>query len=223
MKHQSTAQEKPSLVIATGNPKKANEMLRILQALLPRWQFFTLQDFPTLPEPEEWGDTYEANVRIKALYYCERLRRMCLTDDAGLEIDALGGEPGVHSKRYAGEASPFSEKISTILKRIQNVPETKRTARFQCVVALAIPKDQTEPFGDCEVKIFSASCEGKIAFSPRGDKGFGYDPIFIPEGSLKTFAEMAPEEKDAVSHRGKALREVAQWLSKSYPASTERS
>ncbi|MCL6624869.1 MAG: hypothetical protein K6T17_09680, partial [Fimbriimonadales bacterium] len=102
MKYQSRNQEKPSLVIATANPKKANEMLRILQALLPHWQFFTLQDFPPLPEPEESGHTYEANARIKALYYCERLSRMCLTDDAGLEIDALGGEPGVHSKRYAG-------------------------------------------------------------------------------------------------------------------------
>ncbi|MEM4409062.1 MAG: RdgB/HAM1 family non-canonical purine NTP pyrophosphatase [Candidatus Caldarchaeum sp.] len=213
-KHPSIEHPNPSLVIATANPKKGAEMLRILQKLLPEWHLLTLKDFTPLPEPRETGDTYDANAKIKAHYYCERLNLMCLADDAGLEIDALGGKPGVQSKRFGGESKAFSDKISMILDLLKNTLESERTARFQCSVALAIPQNESKNVPICKLYLFRASCEGKIASSPRGTRGFGYDPIFLPSGSDKTFAEMSPEEKDAVSHRGKVLRQVAEWLSR---------
>ncbi len=196
-------------------------MRRILQRLLPQWQLLSLTDLPPIPEPEETGETYEANARIKALYYLENLNQICLADDAGLEIDALGGAPGVKSRRFGGAESSFQEKIAMILKQLKDTPEPERTARFQCVVALALPEEDSSSHPNCKVHLFSASCEGSISFSPRGEGGFGYDPIFIPKGSHKTFAEMLPEEKDAVSHRGKVLRQVAQWLGENYPLPPE--
>lgn len=194
----------PSLVIATFNVKKGVEMERILKESLPSWTFATLADFPNATEPEESGATYEENAIIKAECAAGVTGELCLADDAGLEIDAMPGELGLRSKRFAGESTPFSEKIRLVLQHLEGVPEEKRSARFRCCVALAKTGTATETFED--------TCEGRIAMQPRGEHGFGYDPIFFLPGLQKTMAELPPEEKEKISHRGKVLRAVTSRL-----------
>lgn len=192
------------LVIATHNPKKAREMHQILGTRFPGLELLTLADYPGAPEPEETGTTYEANAVIKAESAAEFTGEWALADDAGLEIDALPGELGVFSKRYAGEDTPFSEKMVRILASLEGIPEAERGARFRCFVALAHPGQQTS--------VFSATCEGRIAHQPSGGGGFGYDPIFwLPELGC-TMADLTAEQKHAISHRGKVLAEVADHL-----------
>jgi len=192
------------LVIATHNRKKAGEMLQILGERLPDVVFQTLEDFPGIDEPEETGDTYAENAAIKAESACLATGKWCLADDAGLEIDAMNGEPGLYSKRFAGEDTPFPQKMAIILERLQGTPVEERSARFYCCVALARP--------DHETIVFTATCEGKIAEQPSGAGGFGYDPIFfLPELGC-TMADLTAEQKHAVSHRGKVLKQVADWL-----------
>jgi len=191
-------------VIATHNRKKADEMATILSALMPEVEILTLADYPNAPEPEENGTTYAENASIKAESAAGVTREWALADDAGLEIDALNGEPGLHSKRFEGENTPFSIKMARILERMKDVPEEKRTARFRCCVALARAGDQT--------KIFEATCEGRVAREPRGEGGFGYDPIFFLPERNRTMAELTPKQKHEISHRGKALRAFAAWV-----------
>lgn len=191
------------LVIATGNAAKADEMQSILGELLPQWELLSLADFLPVPEPEETGDTYAANAAIKAEAAALHTGELCLADDAGLEIDAMGGAPGVKSKRFAGADTPFTVKIAMILNHLGAHPDLPRTARFRCAVAIASPYAATQ--------VFESSKEGVIADSPRGDKGFGYDPIFLlPEG--KTYAELDATHKNRISHRGIVLHEAAIWL-----------
>lgn len=193
------------LILATRNVSKAREMLEILQRLLSeRWQILNLTHFPPYDEPEESEDTYEGNALIKARAAAKVTGNLCIADDAGLEIDALGGAPGVHSKRFGGDALSFPQKIDRVLTLLEGVPTEHRSARFRCVVALA----------DCSgfEQSFEATCEGVIASEPRGNGGFGYDPIFFYPPAGKTFAEMTPDEKHAVSHRGKVLRLAAEAL-----------
>lgn len=195
------------LVIATRNPAKAREMRDILAQLLDdRWEILDLTHFPPFEEPDESEDTYAANALIKARASAKATGELCIADDAGLEIDALDGAPGVHSKRFGGEDLPFPQKIARVLLLLEGVPSERRSARFRCVVALADGRgfEQT----------FEATCEGIIAPEPRGEGGFGYDPIFLYPQKGKTFAEMTPEEKHSVSHRGKVLRLAAAALSK---------
>lgn len=193
-----------TFVIATHNVKKAGEMLTILGDTVPGQTWLTLADYPHVPEPEETGTTYAANAAIKAEHGCSLTREWCLADDAGLEVDAMGGEPGLYSKRFAGEETPFPEKMQRILDRLRDLPEDQRTARFRCSVAFARPDQETE--------IFEATCEGRIAHKPSGAGGFGYDPIFwLPERGC-TMADLSPEQKHAISHRGKVLRLVAERL-----------
>lgn len=192
------------LIIATRNGAKATEMTRVLSKLLPRWELRTLAEFPECVEPEETGKTYLENAEMKAVAACACTRDTCIADDAGLEVDALGGEPGIHSKRFGGSELPFAEKIEALLMLLANVQPSARTARFRCAVVIASP-------GGALVG-FESSVEGRIAESPRGSGGFGYDPIFIPLGSDRTFGEMSPDEKDAVSHRGKVLAQAAEYL-----------
>lgn len=200
---------KKVLVIASKNEKKSKEMKDILESLLGGdWEVKTLIDYPHYEEPEETADSYAENARIKAETAMRETGEMCIADDAGLEIDALEGKPGVHSKRFAGEKTPFPEKIRQILEMLRGVPEEKRTARFRCFVAIAPPGKET--------RIFEASKEGKIAFEPRGTAGFGYDPIFYLPEVGKTYAEMQPEEKNKISHRFLVLKKVAEWLSASF-------
>lgn len=196
-------------VIATHNVKKGGEMLVILSRCLPDWEFLTLADFPGAPDPEETGTTYEENALIKARSAASFTGCLCLADDAGLEVDALHGEPGVFSKRFAGEETPFPEKMRIILDRVLGVEGDSRSARFRCFVAAAWPTGDGEPL---QSKVFEASCEGLIAKEPSGSGGFGYDPIFfIPELGC-TMADLTADQKHAVSHRGKVLKQVCEWL-----------
>lgn len=192
------------LVIATHNPKKAREMHQILGARFPTLELLTLADFPGAPEPEETGTTYEENALIKAISAAEATGEWCLADDAGLEIDALPGQLGVHSKRFAGEETTFPDKMAIILREMEGLLEERRAARFHCCVALATPTGKRH--------VFEATCEGRIAPEPSGAGGFGYDPIFwLPELGC-TMADLTAEQKHAISHRGKVLAQVAEFL-----------
>lgn len=191
------------LVVATHNRKKAAEMIHLLGTLLPEVEIRTLADYPGAPDPEESGNTYRENAAIKAEAAAAFTGEACVADDAGLEIDAMNGEPGVFSKRFAGEETPFSEKMRLILERLEGLPDPDRSARFCCCVALARPGLTTE--------FFEAVCEGRIAREPSGEGGFGYDPIFwLPELGC-TMAQLTREGKHAVSHRGKTLRLLAAY------------
>lgn len=193
------------LVIASHNAKKAGEMIQILSSALPDLEIRTLADYPGAPEPEETGTTYVENAAIKAVSAAAFTSEWCLADDAGLEIDALGGAPGVHSKRFEGEETPFSEKMRHILLRMESVPEAERGARFRCCVALVPPEGYP-------VETFEATCEGRIADAPSGAGGFGYDPIFyLPERGC-TMADLTADQKHAISHRGKVLAMLLQRL-----------
>lgn len=193
------------LVIATHNRAKAGEMTAILGSRFPSLHLLTLADYPGAPEPEEIAETYAENAAIKALSAAEFTGECSLADDAGLEIDALGGAPGVFSKRFEGEDTPFPVKMARILERMEGLPEESRGARFRCFVALARPHQAT--------LMFDAICEGRIALAPSGSGGFGYDPIFfLPELDC-CMAELTPAQKHAVSHRGKVLAKVGDWLS----------
>lgn len=190
------------LVIATHNAKKAGEMVQILSEKFPSLEIVTLADYPGAPEPEETGTTYPENAAIKADSACAFTGEWCLADDAGLEIDALGGQPGVHSKRFAGEDTPFSEKMAIILGELEGRED--RGARFQCAVALARPGYPTE--------VLMATCEGEIAREMSGAGGFGYDPIFwLPKRGC-TMADLTAEQKHAISHRGKVLKALGDRL-----------
>lgn len=192
------------LVVATHNRKKAGEMVTILSAALPDRLLLTLADFPNAPEPEETGTDYEANALIKARSAVMATGEECIADDAGLEIDALDGAPGLYSKRFGGEDLPFPEKIAKILHLLKDAPPAQRAARFRCWVALAEP-------GGVE-RTFEGICEGRIGTAPSGSGGFGYDPVFFLPDLGRTMADLTPEEKHAVSHRGKVLAKAVAAL-----------
>ena len=193
------------LVIATHNRKKAGEMVTILSRRFPELEILTLADYPGAPEPEETGTTYAENASIKAENACAFTNEICVADDAGLEVDALGGEPGLYSKRFAGEETPFPEKMRIILERLTGMCAQQRAARFRCCVALAKPGEPIE--------VFEATCEGRIAEEPSGGGGFGYDPIFyLPELGC-TMADLTADQKHAISHRGKVLKMLGDRLS----------
>ena len=192
------------LVIATHNRKKAGEMVTILSRRFPLLEILTLADFPSAPEPEETGQTYADNAVIKADSAAAFTGEWSLADDAGLEIDALPGELGPLSKRFEGEGTTFPEKMAVILERMKDVPEEGRGARFRCCVAFAGPGIRTE--------VFSATCEGRIAWEPSGTGGFGYDPIFwLPDRGC-TMASLTADEKHEISHRGKVLQAFGDLL-----------
>jgi XTP/dITP diphosphohydrolase len=193
-----------TLVIASHNRKKAGEMRQILSGRFPGLIIRTLADFDGAPEPEETGNSYPENAEIKALSAFNYTGEWSLADDAGLEIDALDGAPGLYSKRFGGEEMPFPEKIARILDLMKDLPESRRSARFCCSIALVT--------GDRQVNHFSATCEGRIANKPSGSGGFGYDPIFyLPELGC-TMADLTAEQKHAISHRGKVLCLLGDWL-----------
>jgi len=184
------------LVIATGNRKKGAEMATILGDT--GLDILTLADFPDVDaEVEETGATYAENAELKARAAAQATGRVAIADDAGLEIDALGGQPGLHSKRFLGEETSFPEKMARILERLQDVPDERRGCRFNCAVAIATP--------DGQVFHCRGLCEGRIAHEVRGSYGFGYDPIFFLPQLGKHMAELPPEEKHRISHRGQAL------------------
>lgn len=188
-----------TLVIATHNRKKAGEMVTILQGYFPSVEIVTLADFEGAPEPEETGTTYRENARIKVQSAVEFTSLPCIADDAGLEIDALDGAPGLYSKRFGGEDLDFPSKMARILDLLDGVED--RSARFRCCVAFAEPGQL--------VQEFEATCEGKIGVGTSGSGGFGYDPIFWPDGLDCTMADLTADQKHAISHRGKVLRAFA--------------
>ncbi|MGE5592911.1 MAG: RdgB/HAM1 family non-canonical purine NTP pyrophosphatase [Betaproteobacteria bacterium] len=192
------------LVLATRNPGKAEEMRAILRSVgLGAVEVLSCVNFPGLGDVEEDGETFEENAKKKALAVAETAGEVAVADDSGLEVDALGGAPGVRSARFAGEALPRGasrdkanrERLLSLLK---DVPGPARTARFRCVVAVASPTGR--------VRTAEGACEGRIISAPRGFGGFGYDPVFVPDGYDKTFAELGSEVKNEISHRARALR-----------------
>jgi len=188
------------LLIATTNPGKRAEIESILKRY-SRW-IISLNDLSSYPTVVEDGVTFEENALKKARTLAEFSGRVTLTDDSGLEVDALGGAPGIHSARYSGEEANDMRNNQKLLNTLAGVPEEQRTARFVCVLALCAPP----AFGGGEW-LFRGECAGRIAFAPRGENGFGYDPLFwYPPLSL-TFAELDREAKSRVSHRGRALKE----------------
>ncbi len=193
------------LLIATNNPGKVREYEELL-ADLPIEIAFPAQEGLDL-DVEESGDTFEANARIKAMAFARASGRPTLADDSGLEVDALGGAPGVHSARYAGPEADDVDRYRKLLTALADVPEGRRSARFRCVVALALP--------DGPVYTAEGTCEGRIGFEPRGEHGFGYDPVFVVEGyGGQTLAELPPDVKNEISHRARAVEAVRPLLEK---------
>jgi len=192
------------LVIASRNHKKIEELKRILDGL--DINILSVNDFPQLEEVIEDGLTFDENALKKARYVCKHTGLPALADDSGLEVEALGGKPGVKSARYAGDNASDENNIVKLLKELEGVSSDKRNARFVCCIALVLP--------DGEEQIFWGYVNGKIIESPRGDHGFGYDPVFIPDGFQKTFAEMNSHDKDQISHRRKALDKLKEFLIK---------
>ncbi|HEX7593281.1 MAG TPA: XTP/dITP diphosphatase [Anaerolineae bacterium] len=192
------------LLIATHNRGKLIEYQEMLTDFA--LELVTLDDVGIGEDVEETGATFAANARAKAVEYARRSGLLTLADDSGLEVDALGGEPGVHSKRYAGENKSDPERIAFLLDKLQGVSREKRTARFRCAIALAAPR------GD--VRECDGVCEGLIELAPRGTNGFGYDPVFLfPERGM-TMAELSSEEKNRISHRARATEKARKILEK---------
>lgn len=192
---------KQRLLLATRNAHKTQEVREILGA---GFLVEDLTDRPDLPDVEETGDTFEANARLKALAASPQFDGWVVADDSGLEVDALGGEPGVRSARFAGEKAKMEENRALLQRRLAGLGPEQRRARFRCVLALAR--------GGAVVRAFEGAVEGVIAPDEAGEGGFGYDPLFVPEGGTRTFAEMASAEKHALSHRGRAMQELARFL-----------
>ncbi|MDI6890090.1 MAG: XTP/dITP diphosphatase [Thermodesulfovibrionales bacterium] len=190
------------IVLATRNKKKIEEIKRIIGDILI--SILTLNNFPGCLEVEEDRSTFEANAVKKAMAIAKCVGKPSLADDSGLEVYALNGAPGILSSRYAGEGADDRKNIEKLLYEMHSIDDEKRGARFVCCMALAFP--------DGSVKTFFGHVEGRIGKEPRGFNGFGYDPVFYPEGQSRTFAEMTDEEKDTLSHRGKALRELRSYL-----------
>lgn len=181
----------PRVVVASQNPGKVREIAR----MLPGWTVCSLADFPPVAFPEEGGD-YEANAREKALTAARAIGLPCVADDSGLEVDALGGAPGAYSARYGGPGLDDRGRYEKLLEELGGESEP-RGARFYCVAACGWP-DGTSVAADGE-------CRGEIMLAPQGEGGFGYDPVFRPEGFTCAMAEISKAEKDALSHRGRAF------------------
>jgi len=196
-----TEVSKQRLLLATRNAHKTREVREILG---DGWAVEDLSVLPDLPEVEETGETFEDNAKLKAMAATPHYDGWVLADDSGLEVDALGGAPGVRSARFAGDGADMAANRALLLEKLREVRGQERRGRFRCVLALA--KD-----GEL-VRTFSGAVEGFIAPSESGQGGFGYDSLFIPEGSCRTFAEFTPEQKHSCSHRGRALVQAVVYL-----------
>ncbi len=192
------------LLLATTNQGKTGEYRHLLDGL--PFQLVSLIEEGITVAVEENYATLEENARQKAAYYAVLSSLITLADDSGLEVDALGGEPGVRSARYAGDGASDSDKVDYLLTRLKDVPWEKRTARFKCVIAVATPEERLD--------ICQGECQGIIAFEPRGENGFGYDPVFYLPEYDKTMAEIPPELKNRISHRARAAGKVYKILEK---------
>ena len=186
------------LLFATRNWHKKDELAHMLAGL--NIQVLTLNDVAPLPEIEEDGLTFEDNAVKKARVTAAQSGCICLADDSGLEVDALDGQPGVFSARFAGPDANDRKNNEKLLRLLSNVEVGRRTARFVCVIAISDPAGNTSTV--------KGICPGRIGLRPKGEGGFGYDPLFIPDGFDLTFAELSPQEKNNISHRGMALRKA---------------
>ncbi len=192
------------LLLATNNKGKVREYRSLLKDI--PLELVTPAEEGIATEVDEVGESLEENARLKATLLAAESRLLALADDSGLEVDALGGEPGRLSARYAGEGASDKDRVSYLLSRLENVPEDRRSARFRCIIALATPGGAVE--------YCSGECRGTITFEPRGEQNFGYDPIFYLPELGKTMAELTLEEKNRISHRGQAARKVYKLLQK---------
>lgn len=193
-------QKKKTIVIATGNPGKVREFSKILGE--EGFEFKTLKDIGFHQEIVEDGDSFAANAEIKARAVFSFCKCAVLADDSGLETEALDGAPGIYSARFAGENASDQDNNDKLLEQLQG--KDNRKARFTC--ALCYMDDSTLPV------LFDGHCPGTIISSPRGENGFGYDPLFVPEGHQSTFAEMSQDEKKSLSHRGQAIKRFQKWF-----------
>lgn len=198
-----TLNEQRELLIATRNAGKLREMQELLTPF--QWRVRNLSEFPQVEEVEETGTTFVENATLKAEGYSGATQLWTLADDSGLEVDALGGAPGIYSARYAGAQASDIERINRLLSKLSQVSESERRARFVCALAIANPQAHV-------VYTALGYCEGHIAHAPRGVGGFGYDPIFIPDGYAQTFAELAADIKQRISHRAQALEKARVFL-----------
>jgi XTP/dITP diphosphohydrolase len=192
------------LLLATTNRGKVREYRSLLSGLL--FEMVAPDEIGINVAVEENYPSYEENARMKAVAYAGTSRLTTLADDSGLEVDVLGGEPGIRSARAAGEAAGDKDRIEHLLARLKEVPLEKRTAHFKCVIAIATPEGKTE--------LCHGECQGLIALEPKGENGFGYDPVFYLSELKKTMAELPLETKNQISHRGKAAREAYRILEK---------
>jgi len=191
------------LLLATNNKGKVCEYRDLLQGIY--YEIVTPAHEGINLEIEETGSSFEENARLKAAAFAQASGLLTLADDSGLEVDALNGEPGIRSSRYAGEGATDTDRVNFLLDKLKDIPYEKRTARFRCVIAIAHPDDK--------VIYCYGKCEGIITFEPRGTEGFGYDPIFYFPELEKTMAELSPEIKNSISHRARAAREARIALS----------
>ena len=190
------------MLAATTNKNKVREFLEILKDLDGKINIITQDAVPGFPEIEEDGSSFEENARKKAREASAYADMVAIADDSGLAVDALDGAPGIRSARYAGEGASDADRIAKLLKAMDGV--SCRSAKFVCSAAIAYRGE--------DVATFTGEIRGTIAEKPSGTNGFGYDPIFIPEGFNKTFAELSREEKNSISHRGRAMRKAADFL-----------
>lgn len=195
---------RPKLLLATNNRGKVGEYRSLLQNL--PYELVTPAEQGITTVVDEVGESLEENAGLKATILAAESQLLALADDSGLEVDALGGEPGRLSARYAGENASDEDRVNYLLLRLKNVPGEKRTARFRCVIAIATPGG--------EVEFFSGECPGLITLEPRGEQGFGYDPIFYLPELDRTMAELSLEVKNWLSHRGQAARKTYPLLAR---------
>jgi XTP/dITP diphosphohydrolase len=192
-----------SLLLGTRNPGKIYEIKLIIGDL--GLELYSLQEFSGIEVPEENADTYAGNAILKAQFYARATRMLALADDSGLEVEALGGAPGVLSARYAGEHATDADRRTLLLSELAKTGSQNRRARFMCAIAIVGVNGEV-------LNVSEGVCEGAITFAPRGDSGFGYDPLFVPDGYDRTFGELSDEIKNRISHRARALTKLREFL-----------
>jgi XTP/dITP diphosphohydrolase len=192
------------ILLATTNEGKLREYQRLLAAV-PGLELVTMASLEMRVDVDEDRDTFVGNARKKASEIAAVAGVPCLADDSGLEVDSLGGRPGVHSARYSGEGATDARNNEKLLEELSGVPDAKRTARFRCAIVVVDASGR-------DLAASEGACEGQIGHEPRGSNGFGYDPLFIPDGYAQTMAELAPETKNQISHRAKAAANLVPML-----------
>ena len=208
----SGAPARPRLLVATRSPHKLAELRELLA--VDRAELVTLDDLGVEGDVDETGMTFEANAGLKARFGARATGLPTLADDSGLEVAALGGGPGVRTRRYAGESATDADNNSKLLAALAGLPPEDRGARYVCVLALALP-DDAGPRGGMPIRVVRGTCRGRIALEPRGSGGFGYDPIFEPESEPpggRTLGLWTAQEKNRISHRGAAARRMTPIL-----------